>query len=80
MLHDFLQLSDSDIIVIACSLSDETRGMFDKTAFAKMKPTSVLINIARGGIVNQDDLIEALKVTMYLCFKFSSLKLVLILS
>ena len=43
--------------------------MFDKTAFAKMKPTSVLINIARGGIVNQDDLIEALKVSIYICYQ-----------
>ena len=54
----------SDIVVIACSLSAETKGMFDKKAFSKMKSTSVLINIARGGIVNQDDLIEALKVSL----------------
>ena len=54
----------SDIVVIACSLSDETKGMFDKKAFSKMKSSSVLINIARGGIVNQDDLIEAIKVSL----------------
>ena len=56
------QLSLSDIVVVACSLTDDTRGMFNESAFAKMKKTSILINIARGGIVNQDDLITALKV------------------
>ena len=58
------QLSLSDIVVVACSLTDDTRGMFDETAFAKMKSSSILINIARGGIVNQDDLITALNVSI----------------
>ena len=51
-------------MVVACSLTDDTRGMFDETAFAKMKSSSILINIARGGIVNQDDLITALNVSI----------------
>ena len=35
--------------------------MFNEAAFKKMKPTSVFVNVARGGIVVQDDLIKALK-------------------
>ena len=70
MIKLFSQLTQSDIVVIACSLSDETKGMFDKNAFLKMKPTSVLINIARGGIVNQEDLIEALKVITFMLEQF----------
>lgn len=41
-------LQESDHVFIACSLTDETRGMFNKVAFEKMKSTSVLVNIARG--------------------------------
>lgn len=54
-------LSESDIVIITCSLTDETRGLFDKKAFTRMKSSSILVNVARGGIVNQDDLIEAVK-------------------
>lgn len=35
--------------------------MFNEAAFKKMKPTSVLINIARGDLINQEDLYDALK-------------------
>ena len=62
----FLQLASSDIVIISCSLSEETRGMFDKKAFEQMKPESIIVNIARGGIVNQEDLVEALKVMIVL--------------
>ena len=34
--------------------------MFDSRAFGLMKKTSILINTSRGGIINQDDLVEAL--------------------
>ena len=57
-------------MVVACSLTDDTRGMFNESAFAKMKKTSILINIARGGIVNQDDLITALKVIFWNLLEF----------
>ena len=52
----------ADILIIACALNDETRGIFNKSVFDKMKPTSNIINVARGPVVNQDDLIQALKV------------------
>lgn len=35
--------------------------MFNKEAFSKMKPTTVFVNVARGGVVDQDALIEALE-------------------
>ncbi|XP_013119485.2 glyoxylate reductase/hydroxypyruvate reductase isoform X2 [Stomoxys calcitrans] len=54
-------LAQSDILFIATPLTPETEGVFNKTTFSKMKKTAVLINIARGQIINQDDLYTALK-------------------
>ncbi|KAG4077132.1 hypothetical protein HA402_016119 [Bradysia odoriphaga] len=54
-------LVESDFIFIACPLTRQTKNLFNKDVFAKMKPTSVLINIARGGIIEQPDLIDALQ-------------------
>jgi phosphoglycerate dehydrogenase-like enzyme/glyoxylase-like metal-dependent hydrolase (beta-lactamase superfamily II) len=54
-------LPKADAVVIACPLTKETRGLFGKATFAAMKPTALLINIARGGIVRTEDLIEALR-------------------
>lgn len=53
-------LRESDFIFIACPLTSETNHMFNTDAFSKMKSTSVLVNIARGAIVDQDALIRAL--------------------
>ena len=55
-------LSQSDVLSVHCALNNETRGAFDQTAFSKMKPTSIFVNTARGGIHNEKDLIEALNV------------------
>ena len=54
-------LARSDVISIHCPLSDETRGIFNRGSFAKMKPGSVMINTARGEIVVETDLLDALK-------------------
>ncbi|XP_001356851.3 glyoxylate reductase/hydroxypyruvate reductase-like isoform X1 [Drosophila pseudoobscura] len=54
-------LAQSDFVVIASPLTAATQGVFNATAFNKMKETAVLVNIGRGKIVNQDDLYEALK-------------------
>ncbi|XP_052852832.1 glyoxylate reductase/hydroxypyruvate reductase [Drosophila gunungcola] len=54
-------LAESDFLVIASPLTKETQGLFDASAFNKMKRTAVLINVGRGKIVNQDDLYDALK-------------------
>lgn len=53
-------LKQSDVLSVHCALTDETRGVFNKTAFEKMKPHSIFINTARGGIHNEKDLIDAL--------------------
>ncbi len=53
-------LAKSDVVSVHSVLSDETRGKFDKTAFSKMKPSAIFINTARGGVHNEQDLIEAL--------------------
>ncbi|XP_043864486.1 glyoxylate reductase/hydroxypyruvate reductase isoform X1 [Drosophila mojavensis] len=54
-------LTKSDFVVIAAPLTAATQGVFNATAFNKMKNTAVLINIARGKIVNQNDLYDALR-------------------
>jgi len=54
-------LQQSDIVIITCSLNDETRNLFNSTTFAAMKSNSVLINISRGAIVDQEALVTALK-------------------
>ncbi|XP_018319071.1 glyoxylate reductase/hydroxypyruvate reductase [Agrilus planipennis] len=54
-------LRESDFVIVSAPLTDETKNMFNDTTFAKMKPTAVFVNIARGPIVDQDALIRALK-------------------
>lgn len=53
-------LKESDVISLHCPLTDRTRNLIDKAAFAKMKKEAILINVARGPIVNQEALYEAL--------------------
>lgn len=54
-------LAESDFVVIALPLTDETLGSFARSAFDAMKPGSYLVNIARGAIVDQLALLEALE-------------------
>lgn len=54
-------VSVSDIVVLALPLTDKTKGSFDRELFASFKDGSVLVNIARGAIVNEADLTNALK-------------------
>ncbi|MBI4183695.1 MAG: hydroxyacid dehydrogenase [Proteobacteria bacterium] len=58
-LHDLLPRVD--LLTIHCPLSDETRGMIGAPEFALMKPTAILVNAARGGIVDEEALYAALK-------------------
>ena len=53
-------LPDADFVVVAAALTPQTEGLFDFHRFALMKPTSFLVNIARGKHVVTQDLIEAL--------------------
>ncbi|RDJ25503.1 3-phosphoglycerate dehydrogenase [Bosea caraganae] len=54
-------LAQSDIVSLHCPLTPETANMIDKAAFAAMKKTAVLINVARGGVVVEPDLVDALR-------------------
>lgn len=54
-------LPAADIVVLACPLNAETENLIDATALAAMKPTAQLINVARGKVVDEDALIDALK-------------------
>ncbi len=54
-------LSESDFISIHTDLNAETEAMFDDTAFAKMKSTAVIVNTSRGGVIDQDALVKALR-------------------
>lgn len=51
----------SDFITIHAWLTDETRGMINKNELEIMKPTAFLVNCARGGIIDEDALYDALK-------------------
>uniref|UniRef100_H2Z0K6 D-isomer specific 2-hydroxyacid dehydrogenase NAD-binding domain-containing protein n=1 Tax=Ciona savignyi TaxID=51511 RepID=H2Z0K6_CIOSA len=53
-------LRESDFIISCCSFNQSTDGVFDKEAFKQMKNSAIFVNIARGGVVNQDDLYDAL--------------------
>lgn len=53
-------LQQSDVLSVHSVLSEETRGIFNQSAFRKMKPSAIFINTARGGVHEELDLIEAL--------------------
>lgn len=54
-------LATADFVLVACPLTDRTRGMIDADALNTMKPTGVLINISRAHIVDEDALYEAVR-------------------
>ena len=65
MQVELIELDDllgrADFITVHMPMSDETRGMINAPAFAKMKPGVRILNCARGGIVNEADLCAAIK-------------------
>ncbi len=54
-------LEQSDIISVHCALNADTKEKFNSVAFGKMKPSSIFLNTARGGVHDENDLIEALR-------------------
>ena len=54
-------LRESDVVTLHCNLTAETRGLVDRRRLALMKPTAVLINTARGAIVDLEALCDALQ-------------------
>lgn len=53
-------LAEADFISVHSPLTPETRGLIGRDAFQKMKPGAVIVNTARGGIIDEDALVEAL--------------------
>jgi cyclase len=58
-LADLLPLAD--VVILSCPLTAETRGLIGEKQLAVMKRSAYLINVARGGLVQTDSLVEALK-------------------
>lgn len=54
-------LARSDVISLHCPLTDDTKEIINAVSLAKMKPTAILINTARGGLIRETDLAAALK-------------------
>jgi lactate dehydrogenase-like 2-hydroxyacid dehydrogenase len=54
-------LGEADFISVHTPLNEDTRHMINAATLAKMKPTAVLVNTSRGGVVDQDALYEALR-------------------
>jgi len=54
-------LAAADYVMLSCPLTDETRGLINRAALEQMKPTAILINLARGPVVDTAALTEALQ-------------------
>ncbi|OEF22986.1 D-2-hydroxyacid dehydrogenase [Vibrio rumoiensis] len=54
-------IKTADVLTLHCPLNEETTNLIAKPEFEKMKSSAVLINAGRGGLVNEFDLVEALK-------------------
>ena len=53
-------LAEADVVVLACPLTDETRGLADAEFFRAMRPDAMLVNVARGPVVDDQALLAAL--------------------
>ena len=53
-------LEQSDVVALHCPLTDKSQNLINKETISYMKPTAILINAARGGVVNSRDLADAL--------------------
>ncbi|MGQ4556195.1 NAD(P)-dependent oxidoreductase [Halobellus sp. GM3] len=53
-------LERSDVVVLSAELTDETRGLIGPEELSRMKPSAILVNVARGPVVREDALVEAL--------------------
>ncbi len=53
-------LAEADIVSLHCSLDDASRGLLNRAAFARMRRKPLLLNVARGGLIVEADLVDAL--------------------
>ena len=53
-------LHESDVVTLHCPLTEETRGLIDRAAIARMKPGAFLLNTSRGPVLNERDVANAL--------------------
>ena len=64
-VHSFRDLKAvlprADFLILACPLTEETRGLVDAAALAAMKPTAQIINVARGRVIDEPALIATLR-------------------
>ena len=54
-------LTLSDIVTVHCPLNEDSKGLFDRTAFERMRPGALFVNTARGGVMSEKDLFDALE-------------------
>ena len=54
-------LAESDFVVVSCAITPETTALFDRAKFAQMKQGAIFVNVSRGAVVVQEDLVDALK-------------------
>ncbi|MBS3649698.1 hydroxyacid dehydrogenase [Pseudaminobacter sp. 19-2017] len=54
-------VAQSDLVVLACPLTQETTGLMNRQRIAAMKPGAILVNVSRGPVIDDDALIEALR-------------------
>lgn len=64
-VHSFRDLKSllprADVLILACPLTDETRGLIDAAALAALKPSALFVNVARGRVVDEPALVAALQ-------------------
>src|SRR5207248_1507658 len=54
-------VTESDVLCLVVPLTDATRNLITRAELGRMKPSAILVNIARSAVVNEDDLFEALR-------------------
>lgn len=54
-------IQNTTVVVVGCPLNEETKDMIDLDELQKMRKDSILVNVARGGVINGDALVKALR-------------------